>query len=215
MTFSNRGNYGGNRAQSSGGFNSRGSERPALHDAVCAKCGSACQVPFVPNGRKEVFCSRCFGEMNGGERDSRNAQRYERPDSRAPKMYDNRDGGSNFSDRQLFSAVCDECGDKCQVPFEPRNGNPVLCSNCFRNKKDGGNSRTTSFSKPSRDGGIDLEAVNAKLDKIIKMLSKETRGIEQESPKEITEKILEEIQIGTEKQLSTKKKTKTASKKKT
>jgi CxxC-x17-CxxC domain-containing protein len=32
-----------------------------LFDAICAKCGNACQVPFRPNGQKPVYCRACFG----------------------------------------------------------------------------------------------------------------------------------------------------------
>ena len=35
-----------------------------MHDAVCAKCGAACQVPFKPRpveeGGKPVLCKECF-----------------------------------------------------------------------------------------------------------------------------------------------------------
>lgn len=34
------------------------------HDAVCASCGAACKVPFVPNGEKPVYCSECFAKLN-------------------------------------------------------------------------------------------------------------------------------------------------------
>ncbi len=33
--------------------------------------------------------------------------------------------------RQMFSAVCAQCGSETQVPFEPREGRPVYCSNCY------------------------------------------------------------------------------------
>ena len=33
--------------------------------------------------------------------------------------------------RAMFDAVCAECGRETQVPFEPRNGRPVYCSDCF------------------------------------------------------------------------------------
>ena len=32
-----------------------------LFDAVCSRCGKACQVPFRPNGQKPVYCRACFG----------------------------------------------------------------------------------------------------------------------------------------------------------
>jgi CxxC-x17-CxxC domain-containing protein len=36
-------------------------------DAVCAKCGKDCKVPFKPTGDKPVFCSDCF-EKQGNTR---------------------------------------------------------------------------------------------------------------------------------------------------
>jgi CxxC-x17-CxxC domain-containing protein len=37
--------------------------------------------------------------------------------------------------RQLYPAVCASCGKDTQVPFEPRNGRPVYCSDCFTKSK--------------------------------------------------------------------------------
>jgi CxxC-x17-CxxC domain-containing protein len=34
--------------------------------------------------------------------------------------------------RQMFPAVCADCGKATTVPFEPRQGKPVYCSDCFR-----------------------------------------------------------------------------------
>ncbi|MFC1950848.1 CxxC-x17-CxxC domain-containing protein [Chloroflexota bacterium] len=36
-------------------------------------------------------------------------------------------GGS----RQMYPAVCAQCGKDTEVPFEPRNGRPVYCSDCY------------------------------------------------------------------------------------
>jgi len=42
-------------------------------------------------------------------------------------------GGQSYgSPRQMFPAICAECGKATQVPFEPRNGSPVYCSDCYR-----------------------------------------------------------------------------------
>lgn len=35
------------------------------------------------------------------------------------------------SSRQMHAAVCAECGKECEVPFEPREGKPVYCSECY------------------------------------------------------------------------------------
>lgn len=218
MTFYNRGgdrfqggqNYG--RRDSNRGSD-RGIDKPALFDAVCAKCGAACQVPFRPNGRKEVFCSKCFETMGGGSsRDARDG------DSRGRGNYEKRDNvGTYTADRQMYSAVCDECGDNCKVPFEPRNGKPVLCSNCFAGKntdskydsKPSFSRSTSTFNRSPRENSVDLDAINAKLDKIIKLLTpKETAKAEaKEVSKDLTTKIIEEIEANSGKKIVAKKKT--------
>ena len=43
-------------------------------------------------------------------------------------------GGGGSANRQMFEAVCAECGGIARVPFEPRGDRPVYCSNCFRGK---------------------------------------------------------------------------------
>lgn len=50
-------------------------------------------------------------------------------------------GGYNSGPRQMFDAKCSNCGQDCQVPFQPRlneNGEPVkpiYCNNCFKSMK--------------------------------------------------------------------------------
>ena len=44
-----------------------------------------------------------------------------------------RSGSSSYgSRRQMFPAICAECGKECEVPFEPRGDKPVYCSDCYR-----------------------------------------------------------------------------------
>ena len=38
--------------------------------------------------------------------------------------------------RQMFPAVCAECGKETEVPFEPREGRPVYCSDCYRKTRE-------------------------------------------------------------------------------
>ena len=40
-------------------------------------------------------------------------------------------GASGMKQRQMYPAVCAECGKDTEVPFEPREGRPVYCSDCF------------------------------------------------------------------------------------
>ncbi len=35
------------------------------------------------------------------------------------------------TNRQRYTVTCTECGKETQVPFEPRAGRPVYCSDCY------------------------------------------------------------------------------------
>ena len=50
------GGYGGG----GGGYGGGGSRQ--MHDATCADCGNACQVPFQPTQDRPVYCSDCFSK---------------------------------------------------------------------------------------------------------------------------------------------------------
>ncbi len=39
--------------------------------------------------------------------------------------------------RQMYPVVCAECGKETSVPFEPRQGRPVYCSDCYRKVRAG------------------------------------------------------------------------------
>ncbi|OGO52032.1 MAG: zinc-binding protein [Chloroflexi bacterium RBG_16_68_14] len=41
-------------------------------------------------------------------------------------------GGYGSYSREMHPATCAQCGKQTQVPFEPRGGRPVYCSDCFR-----------------------------------------------------------------------------------
>ncbi len=45
--------------------------------------------------------------------------------------------GSATGTRQMFKVTCADCGQETEVPFEPRNGRPVYCRDCF-DKRQGG-----------------------------------------------------------------------------
>ena len=53
-------------------------------------------------------------------------------------------GGSYGGDRKMYKATFSDCGQECEVPFEPSAGRPVYCRNCFQNHRKprhGGNRR--------------------------------------------------------------------------
>ena len=89
-------------------------------------------------------------------------------------------GGGRGFDKPMFSVVCAECGDKCQVPFRPTGDRPVLCNDCFRGGDDRGSRparRNDRFSRDERPAREDknreqFEQLNVKLDMIIKEIDK-------------------------------------------
>jgi CxxC-x17-CxxC domain-containing protein len=44
-------------------------------------------------------------------------------------------GGGGGGPRQMFPAVCAQCGQPTQVPFQPRGDRPVYCSDCFSQRR--------------------------------------------------------------------------------
>jgi CxxC-x17-CxxC domain-containing protein len=40
-------------------------------------------------------------------------------------------GGYGSGSRQMYPAVCADCGQQTEVPFEPRGDRPVYCRDCF------------------------------------------------------------------------------------
>ncbi len=57
--------FGGDRRERPSRF-----EDKQMHDAVCDKCGSNCQVPFKPMAGKAIFCDSCFDKGSSGSKDS-------------------------------------------------------------------------------------------------------------------------------------------------
>jgi CxxC-x17-CxxC domain-containing protein len=56
------------------------------------------------------------------------------PSCRAAKKAERGEGGGyggGSGSREMHDAVCAECGQTAQVPFEPRGDRPVYCRDCF------------------------------------------------------------------------------------
>ena len=50
---------------------------------------------------------------------------------RKARNNDNGGFGSYRPRRQMFPATCAECNKETEVPFVPREGRPVYCSECY------------------------------------------------------------------------------------
>lgn len=86
----------------------------------CADCGAS--FPFTAE-EQEFFASK--GYVNDPKRcpSCRSNRRAER--------FGSSGGGSSRGPRQMFPAVCAQCGKDTEVPFQPRGDKPVYCRDCF------------------------------------------------------------------------------------
>ena len=85
----------------------------------CSDCG----ITFTFSAdEQELFASR--GYTNDPKRcpSCRQARKADR--------YANGDSGYR-PQRQLFPAVCAQCGKDTELPFEPSEGRPVYCRDCY------------------------------------------------------------------------------------
>ena len=49
-------------------------------------------------------------------------------------MYGGSRGGYG-GNRAMYPAKCSDCGADCEVPFEPKEGRPVYCRDCYQKHK--------------------------------------------------------------------------------
>jgi len=81
-------------------------------------------------------CKRC--------REARKANRGSMGDGRSSGM---------GADKQMYDAVCTQCGKPTQVPFMPTSGRPVLCRDCFAASRPGGGERRGGSGGHGGGGG--------------------------------------------------------------
>lgn len=148
------------RNQSFGGnhrVGARDGARSSMHQATCSECGQDCEIPFKPSNGRPVFCSKCFEKQNGGSRQSNFGS--DRP---------NRFG---FDDKKTYQAVCDKCGQDCQLPFRPTAGKPVFCDNCFGKGAHDKGFKNNNDSANSTEVIKEIKMLNNKIDQLIKILT--------------------------------------------
>lgn len=88
---------------------------------VCKECGK--EFVFTA-GEQEFYAEKGFENEPIRCKDCR--------DTRKKRMNGN---GQRRQNRQMYDAVCADCGAATQVPFKPRNDRPVYCSDCYQNHR--------------------------------------------------------------------------------
>lgn len=120
--------------------------------------------------------------------------------------------------REMHRAVCDECGNNCEVPFRPSKDKPIYCSECFE-RKEGGDSGRSGRRDYVRSRGDDrdntnkqmleqLTALNTKLNKILAVIEpklEKKEAIKGPEDKKVTKKTTPKVEK-VEKVKTTKKK---------
>ena len=106
-----------------------------------------------------------FGRGDSGRFGMGVSERFDRGNSRGKfGKKDFERPNISSEERRMYEATCDRCGNKCELPFRPRGGKPVYCSDCFRK-----NEHSDSRNQLSPSSG-ELEQINLKLDKIMRAL---------------------------------------------
>jgi len=96
---------------------------------------------------KSIQCSDCSTTFtfSAEEQEQFTSRGYTNEPKRCPscrqarKTQQNGSGSNRYGNsssyaprHEMFPAKCAECGKDTQVPFEPRQGRPVYCSDCYR-----------------------------------------------------------------------------------
>ena len=112
------------------------------------------------------FARTRFGRRDSNRPGRRNSPSFSRDED--PERRFNR-GSSGRPERrsrpEMFETTCDKCKIRCEVPFRPSGEKPVYCSDCFR-KNESFEPKNNSQSPSSSD----MDQINRKLDRILKLL---------------------------------------------
>lgn len=110
---------------------------------TCRDCGQA----FVfTSGEQEFHALKGFQNEPSRCQDCRSARKAARGESSGGYSFGGNSirgssadgygsGGYGRQDREMFSAICSDCGNEARVPFQPRGDKPVYCSDCFSKQR--------------------------------------------------------------------------------
>lgn len=97
-------------------------------ELTCRDCG---QTFMFTAGEQEFFASRGFQNDPSRCPSCRAARNRGGDYATGGGGYSGGGGGYARAERQMYPAVCSQCGKETQVPFQPRSDRPVYCSECF------------------------------------------------------------------------------------
>jgi CxxC-x17-CxxC domain-containing protein len=88
---------------------------------------------------KQIECRECGAAFafTASEQEFYASKGYTNDPKRCPscrqvkKAQRQGEGGYSGGTRQMYPAVCAQCGKDTEVPFEPKSERPVYCSECY------------------------------------------------------------------------------------
>ncbi|MBV8694629.1 MAG: zinc-ribbon domain containing protein [Chloroflexi bacterium] len=90
-----------------------------------------CQQEFIfTAGEQEFYASR--GLTNAPSRCPECRAAHKQTVGGQNRSRGGRSDGGVREARQMYLATCASCGNEAQVPFQPREGRPVYCSECYQ-----------------------------------------------------------------------------------
>lgn len=87
---------------------------------------------------KTITCRDCGAEFvfTAGEQEFYASRGFENEPTRCPSCRSARKAargeGGNTQPREMFEAVCANCGKPARVPFRPSGDRPVYCKDCYQ-----------------------------------------------------------------------------------
>ncbi|HHU64069.1 MAG TPA: zinc-binding protein [Clostridiales bacterium] len=88
---------------------------------------------------KTLVCKDCGEEFifTAGEQEFYEEKGFQNEPLRCKPCRDARKssmrrGNGGVRKREMHTTVCAQCGGEAKVPFEPKDGRPVYCSDCFQ-----------------------------------------------------------------------------------
>lgn len=83
---------------------------------------------------KTLVCRDCGQEFTftAGEQEFFATKGFTNEPARCPECRAARKQTRGRGERQMYEAVCANCGATALVPFQPTAGKPVYCSDCFQ-----------------------------------------------------------------------------------
>ena len=88
---------------------------------------------------KVLVCRDCGNEFvfTAGEQEFYAEKGFENEPSRCPSCRAARRQrtGSERPQREMFTAICSNCGVETKVPFRPSGDKPVYCRDCYQKMK--------------------------------------------------------------------------------